>query len=249
MVATSTMLLLAVINLCSVVAVSPTSCSNKKAYVPTHQRGNFTLMTLPYAQDYLESEISQEIVNLHYGTHHAGYVSKLNAFTAANPQYAAYDLVDLLSYVGSDPSVQKFAGGDYNHNLYWWTMTSAQCFKNVTGSLGRAIDSQWGNFSNFQTAFNTAAGTVFGSGWTWLCAGHNGNLTITNSANQLNPLVGRSADSCVPILGVDLWEHAYYLEYKANRAAYVSTWWNIVDWAVVQHFYEDYAVFGVPVPF
>jgi Fe-Mn family superoxide dismutase len=248
MVTTST-ILLAVVSLSTVVALSPLSCAYKKSYVPTQQKGNFTLMTLPYDQSFLESEISEEIVNLHYGTHHAGYVSKLNAFIAANPQYATYDLVDLLTYVGYDPSVQKFAGGDYNHNLYWWTMTNDKCFKNVTGPLGRAIDYQWGNFSNFQAAFNTAAGTVFGSGWTWLCAGRNGNLTITNTANQLNPLVSRPANGCVPILGVDLWEHAYYLEYKANRAAYVSTWWNIIDWAVVQHFYDDYAVFGEPVPF
>ena len=206
----------------------------------------FSLMSLPYAYDFLQPYVISQIVSAHHDHHHLTYVTKLNAYLATASNLQGTSLLNLVVNAGSNLSLQKFAGGDYNHNLFWWETTSPQCSTGTpTGKLATDINTAFGNFSNFQNLFNTASSGLFGSGWAWLCADSNGALMITTTANQMNPLM---TATCNPVFGNDLWEHAYYLQYLWNKDSYFANFWDIVDWVQVGYFYDTYVSQGQPIP-
>lgn len=195
----------------------------------------YTLPELPYGYDQLGKYISADIMRLHHGKHHQTYVDKLNGALASTPELQNTDLVALLSDLERVPemirgAVRNHGGGHYNHSLFWQWM-SPNGGGEPTGELAQAIIARYGSYQAFVDEFTAKSLGVFGSGWAWLQP----NLDIITSPNQDNPLMmGMPA----PILGLDVWEHAYYLDYKNKRDDYVKAWWNVVDWAVVGERWE-----------
>jgi Fe-Mn family superoxide dismutase len=194
------------------------------------------LPDLPYAFDALEPHIDARTMEIHHDKHHAGYVSKLNAALEGHPDLAAKSVEDLLRGIDQVPesirtAVRNNGGGHANHSLFWPTM-SPNGGGAPSGDLASAIDGAFGSFGDFQTQLSNAAGGQFGSGWGWLVVS-GGNLEVLSTANQDSPLMHGKT----PILGIDVWEHAYYLHYQNRRADYVKAWWNVIDWdAVAQRF-------------
>lgn len=188
------------------------------------------LPDLPYAFDALESTIDERTMRIHHGKHHQGYVNKLNA--ALDGQAALQDMSveDLLRGIDAVPeairgAVRNNGGGHANHTLFWSIM-SADGGGAPTGDLAAAIDAAFGSFDAFQVTFAAGAAGRFGSGWSWLVVNGNGGLEAYSTANQDSPLM----QGHTPILGLDVWEHAYYLNYQNDRGAYVNAWWNVVNW-------------------
>ncbi len=188
------------------------------------------LPDLPYAFDALESTIDERTMRIHHGKHHQGYVNKLNA--ALDGQAALQDMSveDLLRGIDAVPeairgAVRNNGGGHANHTLFWSIM-SADGVGAPTGDLAAAIDAAFGSFDAFQATFAAGAAGRFGSGWSWLVVNGNGGLEAYSTANQDSPLM----QGHTPILGLDVWEHAYYLNYQNDRGAYVNAWWNVVNW-------------------
>ncbi len=188
------------------------------------------LPDLPYAFDALESTIDERTMRIHHGKHHQGYVNKLN--TALDGQAALQDMSveDLLRGIDAVPeairgAVRNNGGGHANHTLFWSIM-SANGGGAPTGDLAAAIDAAFGSFDAFQATFAAGAAGRFGSGWSWLVVNGNGGLEAYSTANQDSPLM----QGHTPILGLDVWEHAYYLNYQNDRGAYVNAWWNVVNW-------------------
>ena len=193
----------------------------------------FELPALTYALDALEPHIDSRTMQIHHGKHHAGYTNNLNAALEAHPDLAAKSIEALLGDLNSVPegirtAVRNNGGGYANHTLFWSIM-SPNGGGEPDGDLGAAINATFGSFDDFKAAFSKAAATRFGSGWAWLYVDGSGNLAITSTPNQDTPLM----DGNIPILGLDVWEHAYYLHYQNRRPDYIAAWWNIVDWTVV----------------
>ncbi|MDB5161894.1 MAG: Superoxide dismutase [Candidatus Saccharibacteria bacterium] len=190
----------------------------------------FTLPELGYDYDSLGDNISKEIMQLHHDKHHRTYVDKLNAALSGHDELAGKDIVELLTHLDSIPedirsAVRNHGGGHYNHSLFWKCM-SPQGGERPGGELEAAIVEKYGDFQTFVDQFTAKALGVFGSGWVWLQP----DLEIITTANQDSPLMnGQPA----PLLGLDVWEHAYYLDYKNKRDDYVNAWWNVVDWNFV----------------
>ena len=187
----------------------------------------FTLPALEYAYDALEGYISKDIMELHHTKHHQTYVDKLNAALSDYPELQGKDIVSLLSDLESIPetirtAVRNHGGGHYNHSLFWQCMAPSAGGE-PQGELGEAISAKYGDFESFKNEFNTKAAGVFGSGWVWLTP----ELEIITSPNQDSPLMNGGEE---PILGLDVWEHAYYLDYKNKRDEYAKAWWNVVNW-------------------
>jgi Fe-Mn family superoxide dismutase len=224
------------------------SCSSKKSFTPNAETGNFTLHDLPYSYDFLEPVITVQINSIHHQKHHAKYVSKLDAYLATSTKYSSSNLVDLQEEAEEDTTLQKFAGGHYNHNLFWWIMTNPACARPPQGDLLGAIQAKWGSFGLFKTAFSTAASGLFGSGWTWLTVTEDKQLAIVTTPNQQNPLMGLAGDVSYPIVGLDVWEHAFYLKYLWDKDSYITAWFDLIDWEVVEYFYTVYARAGNAVP-
>jgi superoxide dismutase, Fe-Mn family len=198
----------------------------------------FELPDLPYAYDALEPYVDTQTMQLHHDKHHATYVSNLNGAIEKHPELAGKSLEDLLRDLASVPDdirmvVRNHGGGTYNHNLFWVFM-SPKGGGEPKGGLAQAIDSTFGGFGSFKESFEKAANSRFGSGWAWLNLNQDGSLVITSTQNQDNPL----SEGLTPILGIDVWEHAYYLKYQNRRAEYVSNWWNVVNWDDVARRYE-----------
>jgi len=196
----------------------------------------FTLPTLGYEYNALEDYISEDIMRLHHTKHHQTYVDKLNAALASHPELAGKSIVELLSNLESIPedirtAVRNHGGGHYNHSLFWQCM-SPRGGGEPTGALGEAIVAKYGDFQKFQDAFNAKATMVFGSGWVWLTP----ELEIMTAPNQDSPLMQGGKE---PILGLDVWEHAYYLDYQNKRDEYAKAWWNVVDWEFVAKRYAN----------
>ena len=146
-------------------------------------------------------------------------------------------------------NLQKYAGGLYNHYLYWWALTQSSCAGPVaSGPLLEAIQESWKDFPTFVAAFEYAGNTTFGNGWVWLCVNTTGMLEIQTTTFQMNPLMFTGGDTCYPILGMDLWEHAYYLKYTYDKNSYITGFMNAVDWPVIEYFYENFARYLIPVP-
>jgi len=196
----------------------------------------FTLPALGYDYDALGENISESIMRLHHSKHHQTYVDKLNAALTDYPELANKSVVELLSDLESLPDVIRTAvrnhgGGHYNHSLFWQWM-NPNGGGEPTGELGAAIAEKYGSFQNFMNEFTTKSLAVFGSGWAWLQP----DLSIITTSNQDNPLTQGLPE---PILGLDVWEHAYYLDYKNKRDDYVAAWWNVVDWNFVASRYNN----------
>lgn len=195
----------------------------------------FELPNLPYAYDALEPNIDARTMEIHHSKHHNGYVSKLNA-AVEGTDLEGKSLEDLLKNHNDNTAVRNNGGGHYNHSLFW-TIMSPNGGGNPSGDLASAIDSSFGSFDAFKEKFNAAAATRFGSGWAWLCV-TGGKLEICSTANQDNPVMGEGCGG-TPILGLDVWEHAYYLNYQNRRPDYISAFWNVINWDEVSRRYND----------
>ncbi len=189
---------------------------------------SFELPQLPYALNALEPNIDARTMEIHHTKHHNGYTAKLNS-ALEGTNLASKSIEDICKGMDmSNNALRNNGGGYYNHNQFWTAM-SPNGGGNPTGDLATAIDSAFGSFDEFKTAFSASAGTRFGSGWAWLCV-KEGKLEICSSANQDNPLMPGIGCGGYPILGLDVWEHAYYLNYQNRRPDYVSAFFNVINW-------------------
>lgn len=201
------------------------------------------LPDLPYAYDALAPAIDARTMEIHHGRHHAGYARKLAGALENHPAYAAQPLEVLLGDIPSLPAhirtaVRNSGGGHWNHSLFWEVMSPDGGGEPV-GELAAAIDMQFGNFGTLKDQFTSAAATRFGSGWAWLMVREDGSLGVTSTPNQDNPLMRGLADELgTPILGLDVWEHAYYLHYQNRRGDYIDAWWTVVNWPHVDSLYR-----------
>ena len=199
--------------------------------------GKFELPSLPYDYDALEPSIDKQTMEIHHTKHHGGYVSKLNA-AIEGTELADKSIEEILKNVSKhSTAVRNNGGGHYNHSLFW-TIMKKDGGGNPSGDLANAINSSFGSFDQFKKQFSDAAGARFGSGWAWLISS-NGKLEITSTPNQDNPLMDIAEKKGTPILGLDVWEHAYYLKYQNRRPEYIGNWWNVVNWDAVAERYKN----------
>ena len=197
---------------------------------------SFELPKLSYSYDSLEPHVDARTMEIHHSKHHAGYTAKLNAAISGTP-LEGQPIEDLLKNLDmSNSAVRNNGGGFYNHCLFWSVMSPSP--KVLSGNLSNAIDNSFGSFDEFKTAFSAAAATQFGSGWAWLCVLKGGQLEVCSTPNQDNPLMPGIACNGVPILGVDVWEHAYYLNYQNRRPEYIDAFFNVIDWGEVEIRFE-----------
>ena len=195
----------------------------------------FQLPTLPYALDALEPHIDARTMEIHHGKHHNAYVTNLNA-AIAGTELEGKSLEELMKVAGSNAAVRNNGGGHWNHSLFWQILSPTGGGL-PTGELAAAIDAKFGSFDAFKEAFNKAGATRFGSGWAWLCVDTKKELCVCSSPNQDNPLMDVSDCPGTPILGLDVWEHAYYLHYQNRRPDYIAAFWNLVNWEEVSKRY------------
>ena len=189
----------------------------------------FELPPLPYAYDALEPYIDKMTMEIHHDKHHQAYVTNLNK-AVDGTEMATKTLEELLGNISKYPvAVRNNGGGHWNHSLFW-TLMKKNGSGEPTGALSDAIKSAFGSFAEFKTQFSTAGATRFGSGWAWLVV-QNGKLVIGSTPNQDNPLMDVSDLKGIPVLGLDVWEHAYYLKYQNRRPEYIEKWWNVINWA------------------
>ena len=198
----------------------------------------FELEPLPYAYNALEPYIDEETMHLHHDKHAQAYVNNLNAAIQNAPEFGNIDIEDLMRRINDVPeniriAVRNNGGGHANHSMFWKIMTP-NGGGNPTGPIAEAINQAFGSFDAFKAAFNDAGVKRFGSGWTWLVADRNGKLSVISTANQDSPLM----DGLYPIMGNDVWEHAYYLKYKNMRGDYLNAWWNVVNWDEINRRYQ-----------
>lgn len=197
----------------------------------------FELPSLDYDHNALEPHIDAKTMEIHHGKHHAGYTSKLNA-AIEGTDLANHSIDELLKGLDmSNGALRNNGGGFYNHSLFWKVM-SPNGGGVPSGALADAINAAYGSFDAFKEVFNNAAATQFGSGWAWLCVHPGGKVDVCSTANQDNPLMPGIGCGGTPILGLDVWEHAYYLNYQNRRPDYISAFWNVVNWEEVAHRYE-----------
>ncbi|AEW02826.1 superoxide dismutase [Niastella koreensis] len=188
----------------------------------------FTLPALPYAHDALEPHIDALTMQIHHGKHHQAYVDNLNKAIAGTP-HENKSLEELVKAAGTiSPAVRNNGGGHWNHSFFW-ELLAPNAGGAPTGALAAAIDDVFGSFDSFKEKFNTAGATRFGSGWAWLII-NNGTLQIMSTPNQDNPLMDVAEVKGTPLLGVDVWEHAYYLKYQNRRPEYMGAIWNVINW-------------------
>ena len=196
----------------------------------------FELPDLPYAHNALEPHIDEQTMQIHHGKHHAAYTSKLNDAIAGSADEGK-SIEDILKGLDtSNGAVRNNGGGFFNHNLFWSVM-SPNGGGEPSGELADAINAAYGSFAEFKTAFSNAAATRFGSGWAWLCVHAGGKVEVCSSANQDNPIMPGIGCGGYPILGLDVWEHAYYLNYQNRRPDYVAAFFNVINWDAVSAAY------------
>ena len=199
---------------------------------------SFQLPDLSYDYDALEPYIDSKTMQIHHGKHHAGYTSKLNA-AIEGTDLEGKSIEEILKTLDmSNSAIRNNGGGYYNHCLFWDIM-SPNTGGLPTGDLEEAINRSFGSFDEFKSKFSTAAGTRFGSGWAWLCVHSNGDLEVCSTANQDNPLMSGEGCDGAPILGIDVWEHAYYLNYQNRRPDYVNAFFNVINWEYVAKKYKE----------
>ncbi len=200
----------------------------------------YTLPPLPYSYDALEPYIDARTMEIHYTKHHQAYIDNLNAALEKHPELQKISLVELLANLNRVPedirtTVRNNGGGTENHGMFWLMMK-----KNGGGEprdrVNKEIEKAFGSFGAFKQQFTTAAKTRFGSGWAWLSVDKTGKLAVTSTANQDTPI----SDGSKPILGLDVWEHAYYLKYQNRRPDYIDAWWHVVNWDFVEELYTSF---------
>jgi len=196
----------------------------------------FELPNLPYAHDALEPHIDTKTMEIHHGKHHNGYVTKLNG-AIEGTDMAGRSLDELVKNHSDNGAVRNNGGGHWNHSLFWEGM-SPNGGGEPSGALADAINAAFGSFDEFKTAFSNAAATRFGSGWVWLCKKTDGTLEVCSTANQDNPLMPDAGCEGTPILGLDVWEHAYYLNYQNRRPDYIEAFFNVINWDAVSEKFE-----------
>ena len=198
----------------------------------------FTLPELPYAHNALEPHIDARTMEIHHGKHHNSYTANLNKAIEGTDQ-DGQSIEEILGSISKHSgAVRNNGGGFYNHCLFWEVM-SPNGGGNPGGELGAAIDRDFGSFDEFKSQFSAAAATRFGSGWAWLCAGKDGKLCVCSTPNQDNPLMDVTENCGTPILGIDVWEHAYYLNYQNRRPDYIAAFFNVVNWEKVAENYKS----------
>ena len=227
------------------IAVSKHCCSKKRCAVKKQSIGPiyeakypFSLPPMPYAYDALEPHIDKETMKIHYTKHHQAYVNNLNAAVKDCKQLHNKTLFELLSNLADVPhdvrnAVRNQGGGHFNHSLFWQMMTP-QSSKKPSGKLAEKINKTFGSFDTFKDEFVKKAKTVFGSGWAWLVTDRKGNLSVLATHNQDSPV----SEQMTPILGLDVWEHAYYLKYQNKRGDYITAWWQVINWDRVADYYN-----------
>lgn len=216
-------------------ALTPKILAQTNAATSAAGNAPFTLPALPYAYDALEPHIDARTMEIHHDKHHAAYVANLNkawqqmswSSVVPNFTYLENNWLKDPKFLAENPAVRNNGGGHYNHSLFW-QMMKKDGGGEPKADLAKAIENSFGNFSGFQTQFTESATKVFGSGWTWL-VWKDGKLAIQNTPNQDTPL----AQGAQPLLGLDVWEHAYYLKFQNKRADYIKAWWNVVNWDFV----------------
>jgi Fe-Mn family superoxide dismutase len=193
---------------------------------------DFALPPLPYASEALEPAIDATTMSIHHDRHHAAYVANLNAQIAANPRLATLSLEAVQGQIADFPvAVRNNGGGHWNHSQFWTVMAPVGQGGRPSAPLLKAINASFGSLESMKTEFNKAAVARFGSGWAWLIRKPDGTLAITSTANQDNPLMNLSGiERGAPLLGLDVWEHAYYLKYQNRRPDYIAAWWDLVNW-------------------
>jgi Fe-Mn family superoxide dismutase len=199
----------------------------------------YTLPDLPYAADSLEPHIDAKTMEIHHGKHHAAYVANLNKALEGHDELAKKSIEDLMRELSKIPeairnAVRNNGGGHANHSMFWKSMKKGGGGA-PTGDLAKAIDKKFGTFDKFKEQFGDAGKTRFGSGWAWLGLDEKGEIHVGSTANQDSPY----SQGHIPILGLDVWEHAYYLLYQNRRPDYISAWWNVVDWDAVAERYAS----------
>ena len=228
--------------------IAPTvasSCMNTSAtdgatasLVSTNAEGKFLQPDLGYDYSALEPHIDAMTMELHYSKHHAGYTTKFNR-ALEHENFHPSDIYKLFASVSSHgEDVRNNGGGYFNHNLFWKFM-SPNGGGTPAGDLAAAIDEHFGSFDQFRELFSATAGSVFGSGWAWLILNDEGALKVTHTPNQDNPLMDVAEEKGTPLLNIDVWEHAYYLNYQNRRGDYIDAYWNVIDWNFVQALYAE----------
>ncbi|MEM1369869.1 MAG: superoxide dismutase [Cyanobacteria bacterium P01_H01_bin.15] len=217
----------------------PYSPLSKTNLIAQAEAGEFVLPPLPYAYDALDPYIDSETMTFHHDKHHAGYVRNLNNAISKHPELKGKSLEELLGNLNNVPedirtAVRNNGGGHANHSMFWEIMTPDGQGQ-PTGLIAEAINNAFGDFEAFQQEFNTAGKTRFGSGWTWLVLTKDGTLEVMSTANQDSPFF----DGNYPIMGNDVWEHAYYLTYQNRRGDYLDSWWNVVNWPEINKRFEQ----------
>ena len=203
---------------------------------------SYKLPKLDYSYDALEPHIDARTMEIHHSKHHNAYITKVNA-AIERTEFAGKDINDLIANLSTLPknlfnAVRNNGGGHANHSLFW-KVIGPNKGGNPSGDLAGAIDSELGGFEAFKEAFANAAATCFGSGWAWLILKSDGKLAVTSTPNQDNPLMkGVAEDEGTPLIGLDVWEHAYYLNYQNRRPDYISAFWNVVDWSAAEANYQ-----------
>lgn len=200
----------------------------------------FKLPELPYSYDALEPYIDSKTMEIHYTGHHQAYVNNLNNALKDYPDMQKLSLEDIFCNLENLPDkvktdIENNAGGHLNHSMFWPMLTKNSTLKPYN-KLEKKINKIWGNFQAFQEEFSNTAKKVFGSGWAWLSLTESGKLIITYTHNQENPI----KDNLKPILGLDVWEHAYYLKYQNKRVDYIKAWWNVINWGQIEENYNKY---------
>jgi Fe-Mn family superoxide dismutase len=203
---------------------------------------------MPYDYTALEPYIDAQTMNIHHKMHHNAYVTKLNAALNDATKKDVTGLQEGILSIGTP--VRNNGGGHYNHSLFWkWMSPVGSANSAPHGELKQMIEKTWGSVDEMKKVFNDSAANRFGSGWAWLGVKNDGQLGIVSTANQDNPLMtGASEVKMIPILGLEVWEHAYYLKYQNRRPEYISQWWNVVNWDTVVAFYDQFAKNGLAVP-
>ena len=199
-----------------------------------------TLPELPYSKNALEPHIDARTMEIHHDKHHAAYTAKLNEGVAADPKLEGKSIEEILGSISLQPPLVRNNGGGYwNHDFFWKTMKKGG--GQPSGKLAEAIDRDFGGLDQLKEQFNTKGAGQFGSGWAWLIADDAGKLKVTSTPNQDNPLMDDAKEPGTPLLGNDVWEHAYYLTYKNDRPGYLKAWWDVVDWDTVGQRYDAVA--------
>jgi Fe-Mn family superoxide dismutase len=198
----------------------------------------FELPKLEYAFDALEPHIDAKTMEIHHSKHHGGYVAKLNA-AIEGTDAENMSLEDIMKNMSKfSTAIRNNGGGHFNHTMFW-TVMSPKGGGQPTGELAEAINSTFGSFDKFKEEFSNAAATRFGSGWAWLVIDQNNKLVVTSTPNQDNPMMDIAEVKGTPVLGIDVWEHAYYLNYQNRRPDYISAFWNVIDWNAVAKNYTS----------